>query len=279
MLYIQKCLVMCSSNVTYAKYIKMHNAVCVVYFNILLLKSIFEVCLQLDKWKRLCSVSILHLDLKWKKKEFFPKIGCNLQMNFLHARLLHKSICPDSDWTQLNDSIHIPDFFTRQCFSFSQTEKSKISMFSGATSVTDWPFFFSCHQPLVRLATGTKWHWKSLCSFEDKGGPIEVTKLCYTKYTISVVFVLFPNWIQIHVIAEKISKRNCLLVILLVMVILCARFKLSGEICIKFHIFGTLINKKRNTHTRPHAPAIRTSKITACYDVKNCIDTSWHDVF
>lgn len=60
---------------------------------------------------------------------------------------------------------------------------------------------------------------------------------------------MFPNWIQIHVIAEKISKRNCLLVILLVMVILCARFKLSGEICIKFHIFGTLINKKRNTHT------------------------------
>lgn len=125
-----------------------------------------------------------------EKEGIFPKIGCNLQMNFLHARLLHKSICPDSDWTQLNDSIHIPDFFTRRCFSFCQTEKSKISMFSGATSVTDWPFFFSCHQPLVSLATGTKWHWKSLCSLEDKGGPSEVTKLCYTKHTISVVFVL-----------------------------------------------------------------------------------------
>lgn len=49
MLHIQKYLVMCSSNVTYAKNIKMHNVMCVVYFNILLLKSIFEICVQLDK--------------------------------------------------------------------------------------------------------------------------------------------------------------------------------------------------------------------------------------
>lgn len=47
MLYIQKYLIMCGS--TYAKNIKMHSSVCVEYFNILLLKSIFEICVQLDK--------------------------------------------------------------------------------------------------------------------------------------------------------------------------------------------------------------------------------------
>lgn len=88
-----------------------------------------------------CVPSAFRLDFG-KKGAMSLKIGCNLQMNFLHARLLHKSICPDSDSAHLSDPIHIPDFFTRQCFPFSQREKSKISMFSGATSVTDWPPFF-----------------------------------------------------------------------------------------------------------------------------------------
>lgn len=110
------------------------------------------------------------------EKAISPKIGCNLQMNFLHARLLHKSICPDFDWTQLNDPIHIPDFFTRQCFPFSHIQKSKISMFSGATSVTDWAFFCATNlllgYHLEQNDTG-----KSLCSFKDKGDSIEVAKL------------------------------------------------------------------------------------------------------
>lgn len=116
--------------------------------------------------------------LEFEKGAISPKIECNLQMNFLHARLLHKRICPDSDWTQLNDPIHIPDFFKRQCFPFSQTQKSKISMFSGATSVTDWAF---CFLPATSLLLGHRLEQndtgKSLCSFKDKGDPIEVTEL------------------------------------------------------------------------------------------------------
>lgn len=107
----------------------------------------------------------LHLDLNFEEGDISQTMGCNLQMNFLHARLLHKRICTDSDWTQLNDPIHIPKFFTRQGFPFSPTRKSKISMFSGATSVTDWAFFF-CHQPLVRLLTGTKTQWKEPVLFQ-----------------------------------------------------------------------------------------------------------------
>lgn len=133
----------------------------IILLQILVLKyTQVKLCL----WNRLFCVNSAS-GLEFEKGAISPKIGCNLQMNFLHARLLHKRICPDSDWTQLNDPIHIPDFFTRQCFPFSRTQKSKISMFSGATSVTDWAFFF-CHQPLVRLPTGTKWHWKELVFFQ-----------------------------------------------------------------------------------------------------------------
>lgn len=112
--------------------------------------------------------------LGFEKGAIFPTMGCNLQMNFLHAQLLHKRICPDSDWTQLNDLIHIPDFFTRQCFSFSQTQKSKISMFSGATSVTDWAFSFSATNLLLGYRLEQNDTGKNSCSFTDKG---DMTKL------------------------------------------------------------------------------------------------------
>ena len=127
-----------------------------------------KVLVRLYIWHSLCSDLCVNFASgpEFEKGAISPKIGCNLQMNFLHAWLLHKRICPDSDWTQLNDPIHIPDFFTRQCFPFSQTQKSKISMFSGATSVTDWALFFVCLQPLVRSPTGTKWHWKELVLFQ-----------------------------------------------------------------------------------------------------------------
>lgn len=112
-------------------------------------------------WNGLYSVSIVHLDLNLKKEQFLQRLGAIYKWISFTRDCFIKRICPD--WTQLNDPIHIPDFFTRQCFPFSQTQKSKISMFSGATSVTDWAFsFFPLPWPLVRLPTGTKWHWKEL---------------------------------------------------------------------------------------------------------------------
>ena len=89
----------------------------------------------------------------------------------------HKCICPEADWTQLNDLIHIPwNLFYETMFSiFVKHRTLTFPCSAGATSVADWaaslfsppfPSFF-WHQPLVRLATGTDWQQSA------RSGPLE----------------------------------------------------------------------------------------------------------
>lgn len=62
------------------------------------------------------------------------------------------------DLTQPNDPIHIPGFLW---FPFPPTQTAEISIFSSATSFTDWALFFLfpvLQWPLVRCPAGTKWH-------------------------------------------------------------------------------------------------------------------------
>lgn len=50
---------------------------------------------------------------------------------------------------------------------------------------------------------------------------------------------------------------------------------LKLDVLLKHNIYVIVLE----TYSRwLHPPAIHTSKITACYDVKNGIDGSWHDV-
>lgn len=92
------------------------------------------------------------------KRAISPKIGCNSQMNFLHAPLLHKKNCPD--WTQLNDPIHIPDIVFH--FLEHRSPKFPCSQVQQVLLIGPFLFFFLLFLPwpLVRLPTGTKWHWR-----------------------------------------------------------------------------------------------------------------------
>lgn len=70
-------------------------------------------------------------------------------------------------WTQLNDPIHIPDFFTRLRFPFCQTRNSykfPCSQVQQVSLIGPLFLFFSLPPwPLVRVATGTTWQWEELC--------------------------------------------------------------------------------------------------------------------
>lgn len=91
-----------------------------------------------------------------------------MQLNFLHAWLFLKSICPDSDGAHLNDPIHIPDFVTRQRLSFPQMEEPHISMFPAATNVSDWPFYLCATNFLLGYKLEQSDTGRSLCSVKDK---------------------------------------------------------------------------------------------------------------
>lgn len=84
-----------------------------------------------------------HLAINRKQEPFLQRPVCNLQMNFLHASLPHKK---HLSWLRLNTADwsypYSADLYMTMFFPFSPTQHCYISMFSGATSVTDWTCLF-----------------------------------------------------------------------------------------------------------------------------------------
>lgn len=157
-------------------------------------------------WKRPCFVSIVNLDSNLKQEQFLQRPGAIYKWISLTLDCFIKRFWLDR--TQLNDPIHIPAFFTRQCFPFSQKQKSKISMFSGATRVTDWVSFFFL--PLVRLPTGTKWHRKELFQGKERSFTLPFLQPHLKKCWMSLLYILYKhiNCIQVNIFAERSWKKR-----------------------------------------------------------------------
>lgn len=152
-------------------------------------------------WKRPCFVSILHLDLNLKQEQFLQRLGAIYKWISLTLNCFIKRFWLDR--TQLNDPIHIPAFFTRRCFPFSQKQKSKISMFSGATRVTDWVFF----SPLL-LGYQLEQNDTGKSFFKEKRDPLHCHFYNHTQKNVECCFYIF-FYIQYKFFQLHSDKNIC----------------------------------------------------------------------
>lgn len=132
------------------------------------------------------------------KRAISPKIGCNSQMNFLHAPLLHKKNCPD--WTQLNDPIHIPDivfhFLERRSPKFPCSQVQQVLLIGPFLFFLFFFFSFSCHDLLLGYQLEQNDTGKG--SFEDNRDPTKVTLLYISTFTTwqMLLFLFFKFLIK-----------------------------------------------------------------------------------
>ena len=139
-----------------------------------------EVHVQLYIWNRLCSVSILHLDLNLKKEQFLQRSGtiykwisftvdCFIK-EFVLTQIEHSWMILSIFPTSLQDNVF--HFLKHRSLKFPCSQVQQVLLIG--------PFF-----PATNLLLGYRLEpndtGRNSCSFKDKGDPIEVTEL----YTVT----------------------------------------------------------------------------------------------
>lgn len=120
-----------------------------------------RICVQMYESNKLCPLLILHLVLNWKKGAISPKRSAAIYkwISFMLDCFIKAFVLTQIEHSWMILSI-FPSSLQDNVFHFLETQKSKMSMFSHATSVTDWlPPIFSATNLLLDYQTGTEWHW------------------------------------------------------------------------------------------------------------------------
>lgn len=110
----------------------------------------------------------------WKRNNFSKRSGAIYKWISFTLHCFIKVFVLTQDWTQLVEPIHIPLFFYKTISPpFSHTKAlCGISMFPGATSVTDWPvvlfFFYFLSATNLLLSHWLEQSAKGSCTAEDK---------------------------------------------------------------------------------------------------------------